>query len=48
MNLEGWRDAARHNSAVAPAERKGFVLPYQLGRARRFARPYWFIPDDLV
>lgn len=48
MNLTGWRDAARRNSALAPAERKGFVLPYQLGRARRFARPYWFIPDDLV
>jgi phosphatidylserine/phosphatidylglycerophosphate/cardiolipin synthase-like enzyme len=48
MNLEGWRDAARFNSAAEPADRKGFVLPYQLGRARRFARPYWFIPDDLV
>ena len=36
------------NSGAEPAERKGFVLPYQLGRARRFARPYWFIPDDLV
>jgi len=48
MNLEGWRDIARFNSGAAPAERKGFVLPYQLGRARRFARPYWFIPDDLV
>ncbi len=48
MNLEGWRDAARFNSSVEPHERKGFVVPYQLGRARRFARPYWFIPDDLV
>ncbi len=48
MNLEGWRDVARFNSSVEPRDRKGFVLPYQLGRARRFARPYWFIPDDLV
>ena len=48
MNLEGWRDAARFNSSAAPADRKGFVLPYQLGRARRFARAYWFVPDDLV
>jgi phospholipase D1/2 len=48
MNLEGWRDAARFNSAADPTERKGFVVPYQLGRARRFARAYWFVPDDLV
>jgi phosphatidylserine/phosphatidylglycerophosphate/cardiolipin synthase-like enzyme len=48
MNLAGWRDAARANSLVDPEQRKGFVLPYQLARARRFARPYWFIPDDLV
>ncbi|HEY0626642.1 MAG TPA: phospholipase D-like domain-containing protein [Allosphingosinicella sp.] len=48
MNLEGWRDTARFNSSSEPSERRGFVLPYQLGRARRFARPYWFIPDDLV
>jgi phosphatidylserine/phosphatidylglycerophosphate/cardiolipin synthase-like enzyme len=48
MDLEGWRDAARSNSSADPHERRGFVLPYQLGRARRFARPYWFIPDDLV
>jgi phosphatidylserine/phosphatidylglycerophosphate/cardiolipin synthase-like enzyme len=48
LNLEGWRDLARFNSGAEPHDRKGFVLPYQLGRARRFARPYWFIPDDLV
>jgi phosphatidylserine/phosphatidylglycerophosphate/cardiolipin synthase-like enzyme len=48
LDLEGWRDAARYNSGAQPEERKGFVLPYQLGRARRFSKPYWFIPDDLV
>jgi phosphatidylserine/phosphatidylglycerophosphate/cardiolipin synthase-like enzyme len=48
VGLEGWRDIARFNIDAAPNERKGFVLPYQLGRARRFGRPYWFIPDDLV
>jgi phosphatidylserine/phosphatidylglycerophosphate/cardiolipin synthase-like enzyme len=48
LDLEGWRDIARHNSAAEPEDRKGFVIPYQLGRARRFGRPYWFIPDDLV
>lgn len=47
-NLDGWRDVARFNSGAKPEKRKGFVLPYQLGRARRFARPYFFIPDDLV
>lgn len=47
-DLEEWRDIARQNSAAEPEDRKGFVVPYQLGRARRFARPYWFIPDDLV
>lgn len=48
LDLEGWRDVARRNSEVAPEQRQGFVVPYQLGRARRFSRPYWFIPDDLV
>ena len=48
LNLESWRDIARANTVAKPADRRGFVLPYQLGRARRFARPYWFIPDDLV
>jgi phosphatidylserine/phosphatidylglycerophosphate/cardiolipin synthase-like enzyme len=48
MNLAGWRDIARHNAGAEPEARRGFILPYQLGRARRFARPYFFIPDDLV
>ncbi|PWG03195.1 phospholipase D family protein [Sphingosinicella humi] len=48
LDLEGWRDIARHNSTADPGHRRGFVIPYQLGRARRFGRPYWFIPDDLV
>ncbi len=48
LDLEGWRDIARRNSTADPEDRQGFVIPYQLGRARRFGRPYWFIPDDLV
>jgi phosphatidylserine/phosphatidylglycerophosphate/cardiolipin synthase-like enzyme len=48
LSLEGWHDVARFNSAAEPRDRQGFVLPYQLGRARRFSRPYFFIPDDLV
>jgi phosphatidylserine/phosphatidylglycerophosphate/cardiolipin synthase-like enzyme len=47
-NLAGWRDVALRNSKAEPTQRQGFVVPYQLGRARRFGRPYWFIPDDLV
>lgn len=47
-DLVGWRDVARHNAAAAPCDRQGFVVPYQLGRARRFAKAYPFIPDDLV
>ena len=48
LNLEGWRDVARRNGSAEPSDRQGFVVPYQLGRARRFGRPYWFIPEDLV
>ena len=46
--LADWRELATANSLAEPEDRKGFVVPYQLGRARRFARPYWFVPDDLV
>lgn len=46
--LAGWRDVAGHNKDAEPEDRKGFVVPYQLGRAKRFAKPYFFIPDDLV
>ena len=46
--LSDWRTIAQNNSMVAPEERSGFVVPYQLGRARRYAQPSWFVPDDLV
>jgi hypothetical protein len=29
-------------------EPSGFIVPYQLTRARRFGRPAWFVPHDLV
>jgi phosphatidylserine/phosphatidylglycerophosphate/cardiolipin synthase-like enzyme len=48
MGLSEWREIARFNSQAAPEQRKGFVVPYQLGRAKRYAQPYFFIPDDLV
>ena len=48
MSLAGWRALADANRVAEPRDRTGFVVPYQIVRARRFARPYWFIPDDLV
>ena len=48
MDLAGWREIAARNAAAAPEARTGFILPYQLGRAKRFGRGYWFVPDDLV
>lgn len=46
--LATWRRIAEANVLEAPAERQGFILPHKLARARRFARPSWFVPDDLV
>jgi len=46
--LATWRRIADANVVAAPDRRQGFVLPHKLGRARRFARPSWFVPDDLV
>ncbi|MGF7150912.1 phosphatidylserine/phosphatidylglycerophosphate/cardiolipin synthase-like enzyme [Sphingomonas zeicaulis] len=46
--LDDWRRTALANVDATPETRKGFVVPYQIGRARRFGRPYWFVPDDLV
>ncbi|WP_274603697.1 phospholipase D-like domain-containing protein, partial [Polymorphobacter multimanifer] len=52
MPLEGagarWREIAEANVLVPPEERQGFVLPYRFARVRRFGRPSWFVPDDLV
>ncbi|MDQ3140467.1 MAG: phospholipase D-like domain-containing protein [Pseudomonadota bacterium] len=46
--LAGWRAIADYNKDAEPEARQGFVVPYQLARARGYARPYFFIPDDLV
>lgn len=43
-----WRETAAANLAKAPPERQGFVLPYRYARVRRFGRPSWFVPDELV
>lgn len=43
-----WRALALNNATNDPERRRGFIIPYQIGRARRFGRPAWFVPDDLV
>ena len=48
QDLAGWRDIARANAGTTPEKRQGFVVPYQLGRARRYGRRFFFVPDDLV
>jgi phospholipase D1/2 len=43
-----WAERARRNAACAPEERQGFLVPHDLRPARRFGRPYPFIPDEMV
>ncbi|ETX30944.1 phospholipase D-like domain-containing protein [Roseivivax isoporae] len=44
---EVWNVAARENAARPPEERQGFVMPYPLGRGRRFARYLPLLPDEM-
>ncbi|QMW23900.1 phospholipase D-like domain-containing protein [Sandaracinobacteroides saxicola] len=46
--LDSWREQAVANAARKPEERQGFIVPHQITKARAFARPSWFVPDDLV
>ena len=46
--LQLWRETADGNVLKAPEERQGFILPYRYARVRRFGRPAWFVPDELV
>jgi phosphatidylserine/phosphatidylglycerophosphate/cardiolipin synthase-like enzyme len=46
--LQLWRETAEGNVLTDPEDRQGFVLPYRYARVRRFGRPSWFVPDDLV
>lgn len=46
--LRIWQRIAEANIGLPPPERQGFIIPLQVRRARRFARPSWFVPDDLV
>ncbi len=42
-----WREAAEANRAAPPDLRQGFLLPHDERRARRFAKRYLFLPDEL-
>ncbi|SLN14827.1 cardiolipin synthetase [Roseivivax jejudonensis] len=42
-----WRAAAEANAALDPERRIGFVMPYPLGRARRFSRHLPLLPDEM-
>lgn len=46
--LADWRTIAEHNRTAEPDARKGFVVPYQRTRARRFGNPYRWVPDRFV
>lgn len=46
--LADWRTAAEFNRTAEPADRHGFVLPYQRSRARRFGVHYRWVPDSFV
>lgn len=48
LGLADWTRVAEANVRVGPEERQGFVLPYRYARTRRFGRPAWFVPDELV
>ncbi|MDQ0316362.1 phospholipase D family protein [Amorphus orientalis] len=43
--LAYWRETADFNRDAEPEDRRGFVVPYQLGVARRFSRFQRFIPE---
>ena len=46
--VEAWRERARENIRRAPEDRKGFILPYASGPARRFGRSLPGIPEEMV
>lgn len=43
-----WHRIARTNAGLRPAERQGFLLPYDHSAAERFGRRLPFVPDELV
>ncbi|MFD0859609.1 phospholipase D family protein [Roseovarius aquimarinus] len=43
-----WAERARRNAEVAPEDRRGFLVPYDLGPAKEFGRNLPGIPDAMV
>ncbi len=46
--LADWRSLAEKNRLGDPDERRGFIVPYQRGRARRFGSSRFYVPDNMV
>ncbi|UMA63912.1 phospholipase D-like domain-containing protein [Roseivivax marinus] len=42
-----WAEAGRANARLDPEDRIGFLMPYPLGRARRFSRHLPLLPDEM-
>ncbi|WP_424929807.1 phospholipase D-like domain-containing protein [Amaricoccus tamworthensis] len=45
---KAWWDLAEANTKLEPDERRGFVLPFPLQRAKEFGRPVPFVPHAMV
>ncbi|MEM7565642.1 MAG: phospholipase D-like domain-containing protein [Pseudomonadota bacterium] len=43
-----WKAASDADLSRGPDERTSFIAPYQIGRARRFAKRSLFVPDDMI
>ncbi|RUS59350.1 phospholipase [Pseudorhodobacter sp. E13] len=46
--VSAWRGLALSNAALAPQDRRGFVVPYDLHAAEAFGTPVPFVPEALV
>ncbi|MCB1310739.1 MAG: phospholipase [Sedimentitalea sp.] len=46
--VTAWRDLAQANAGAPPEARRGFLLPYSVGPARRFGRNLPGVPDEMV
>lgn len=46
--VSAWRQLALENASREPAERRGFVLPYDREVAERFGTSYPGVPEELV
>jgi phospholipase D1/2 len=46
--VPAWQARAAENARLAPARRRGFLVPYLAGPARRFGREVKFVPEEMV